>query len=68
MDNSFALDLVEHDSIYVKTIEPASFLGTKPVANPKIIIIGGQPGAGKSKLVEMAMNEFADRLKFKGLR
>lgn len=60
MDNSFAVDESEHERVYTKTIEPASFLGTTSVDKPRIVIIGGQTGAGKTKIVEHSMREFAD--------
>lgn len=58
MDDSFLLTPSERERIYTKIIEPAYFLGTTLVERPKIVIIGGQTGAGKSNLVETSMREF----------
>jgi len=60
MDSSFQLDSSEHVRIYSKIIEPTSFLDTSPVEKPKLLIIGAQTGAGKSKIVELSIKEFAD--------
>lgn len=60
MDTSYQLSTDEHDSIYSNAIEPANFFGVSPVASPRIIIIGGQTGAGKSNVVKMSKREFAD--------
>jgi len=60
MDNSYRLDPSEHERVYAKAIEPASFLDTSPVEQPKITIVGGQTGAGKTRLLELSMKEFDD--------
>ncbi len=59
MDESFKLDERRHQEIY-KRIERESFGDTKPVENPRVIITGGQPGSGKSKLLEQSRELFAD--------
>jgi len=59
MDESFKLDERRHQEIY-KRIERESFGETKPVEHPRVIITGGQPGSGKSKLLEQAREQFAD--------
>jgi predicted ABC-type ATPase len=60
MDNSYRLDPSEHERVYAKAIEPASFLDTSPVEHPKITIVGGQTGAGKTRVLELSMKEFDD--------
>ena len=60
MDSSFELEPFEQERVYRKIIEPASFFGTMPVQKPKAVIIGGQTGAGKSKVVQLSMKEFGD--------
>lgn len=59
MDKSFKLSDRQHNTIYSR-IEKQQFTGTKPVENPRVIITGGQPGSGKSKLIEMSKEHFAD--------
>lgn len=60
MGNSYRLDASLHESVYEEEIEPAYFLTSSPVERPKLIIVGGQPGAGKTKVLEMAKKKFAD--------
>lgn len=59
MDESFKIDERRHQEIY-KRIERESFGDTKPAENPRVIITGGQPGSGKSKLLEQSRELFAD--------
>lgn len=59
MDKSFKLSDRQHQTIYSR-IEKEQFTGTKPVENPRVIITGGQPGSGKSKLIEMSKKDFPD--------
>jgi Ni2+-binding GTPase involved in maturation of urease and hydrogenase len=51
----------EHQAIFEKEIIPALFDGTAVVQRPVAVILGGQPGAGKSPLVEAATVELMDR-------
>ena len=60
MDSSFQLSPSDHNRIYEKIIEPTSFLDTSAVEKPKLVIVGAQTGAGKSKLVGMSVKEFGD--------
>ena len=57
----FKLTTEEHERVFQKLNE--EMLATSlPADNPRIVILGGQPGAGKSILAEIAKNQF-----FKGL-
>ncbi|MCW5824598.1 MAG: zeta toxin family protein [Cyanobacteria bacterium TGS_CYA1] len=60
MDESFRLSADEHKSIFAEVIEPAYFLTSSTVANPKAVIIAGQPGAGKTRVLEVTKSEFPD--------
>lgn len=59
MDKAFQLSDEEHKLKYAE-IEKDSFAGTTPVERPRIVITGGQPGSGKSKLIELSKDEFPD--------
>lgn len=59
-DNRFRLSPGKHAAIYTK-IERHQFNGTTPVDRPLAIILGGQPGAGKSGLLEASKQEFSER-------
>lgn len=59
MEKSFKLTGRQHQTIYSR-IEKEQFTGTSPVENPRVIITGGQPGSGKSKLIEMSKKDFPD--------
>ncbi|NJL70871.1 MAG: AAA family ATPase [Candidatus Competibacteraceae bacterium] len=59
MDESFKLDERRHQEIY-RRIEKEVFGETKPVEHPRVIITGGQPGSGKSKLLEISKEQFPD--------
>lgn len=59
MDQSFKLDEKEHERKY-KEIESDLFRGTHPAAHPRVVIMGGQPGSGKSKLLETSKKLFPD--------
>lgn len=60
MDESYKLDERQHERIY-KRIERAAFAGTSKTDNPRVVITGGQPGSGKSKLLEQSRESFPDR-------
>ena len=49
MDESFKLDKEQHDAVYQK-LEREMLSDSTPSAEPTVVIMGGQPGAGKSKL------------------
>ncbi|ATS24168.1 hypothetical protein PK69_20180 [Xanthomonas phaseoli pv. phaseoli] len=59
-DNRFQLSPRKHATIYEK-IERHQFKDTAPTDQPQAIILGGQPGAGKSGLLEASKQGFADR-------
>ena len=59
MDQSYKLGNNQHLAVYSR-IEKNTFGTTKPVENPRVIITGGQPGSGKSKLLEISKKEFPD--------
>jgi hypothetical protein len=60
MDESFKLSQEEHERIY-KQIETDLFRRTEPSLHPRVVITGGQPGSGKSKLIEQSKKDFPDR-------
>jgi hypothetical protein len=60
MDESFKLSAREHERIY-KKIETDMLRKTEAVLHPQVIITGGQPGSGKSKLLEQSKKDFPDR-------
>lgn len=60
MDKDFKLDEKEHERIYQK-IEKDLFRNKSSVPHPRVFITGGQPGSGKSKLLELSRKEFADK-------
>ena len=51
-NNKFKLSLAEHESVFAD-LNDDTFDGRSPVERPKAVILGGQPGAGKSKLSEI---------------
>eukprot|EP01032_Pedospumella_encystans_P019615 gene19615-22307_t len=57
LDRQFLLTTAKHAAIYRK-IEAHHFSGTTPQDSPKVIILGGQPGAGKSGLLEASKQDF----------
>ncbi len=59
MDKDFKLDDIEHERKY-KEIESDLFRKTSPVSSPRAVIMGGQPGSGKSKLLEASKQLFPD--------
>ncbi len=56
-DRQFPLTAAKHAAIYRK-IEEHHFRGTTPQDKPRAIILGGQPGAGKSGLLEASKQDF----------
>jgi len=44
----------------LKLIKYTLFMGKVPVEQPEVVIIGGQPGAGKSGFIMYSKNEFED--------
>ncbi len=61
MDDSYQLSAEQHEAIF-KRLERKMLAESKESTFPRIVITGGQPGAGKSKLIEIAKEHiFPDR-------
>jgi hypothetical protein len=58
--SDFKLDPGTHESVYAD-IEYDVFKGLTASSQPRVIISGGQPGSGKSRLVSDSQKEFVDR-------
>ncbi|MBQ8871008.1 MAG: zeta toxin family protein [Alphaproteobacteria bacterium] len=54
LPDKYKLDITEHNKILDK-IRTFLFSDKKPVQNPQIYILGGQPGAGKSVLTQRVL-------------
>lgn len=59
MDETWKLDDSQHRRTYGR-IERENFGDSQPVDNPQVVITGGQPGSGKSKLLEQSRELFPD--------
>lgn len=59
MDESFKLSEADHDRYY-RDIEADLLAPRRPVSHPRVVITGGQPGSGKSKLLEQSRKDFPD--------
>lgn len=59
MDQDFKLDEKTHEQTY-RIIEKNLFQNTHSAAHPRVVIMGGQPGSGKSKLLEASRELFPD--------
>lgn len=59
-DNQFPFNQKKFAAKYEK-IERRHFKDTEPVVRPLCVILGGQPGAGKSGLLEASKQDFIDR-------
>lgn len=59
MSKDFTLDAKEHERKY-QEIERDLFEGTHPASHPCVVIMGGQPGSGKSRLLEASRDLFLD--------
>jgi len=57
----YSLPPKRHDEIFKWDIAPDVFADAKTAAQPKAIVFGGQPGAGKSAAVDDAISEFAGK-------
>lgn len=57
MDPNFKLDQETHDQVYAE-IELEAFNLTCAVEQPRVIVTGGQPGSGKSTLIENSKKDF----------
>lgn len=47
----------EHNRIFKQEIKPDTIQGLEPVLRPKMFMLGGQPGAGKTKVREAITNQ-----------
>lgn len=59
MDESFKLNEADHEKYY-RDIETDLLAHSRPVSHPRVVITGGQPGSGKSRLLEQSKNDFPD--------
>jgi predicted ABC-type ATPase len=59
MVESFKLSSADHER-YFRDIETDLMRHTQPVSQPIVVITGGQPGSGKSKLLEQSKKDFSD--------
>jgi|GEM_PF-1131684 len=57
--DQYKLNEAKHQSIFEQRIQSDLFSSVTPVNHPVAVILGGQPGAGKSVLVKKAMNQLA---------
>ena len=57
--DQYRLSEPEHQRIYEYEIRPVLFRKPVPVHEPVAVILGGQPGAGKSASIVVAVNELA---------
>lgn len=60
MDVSYKLPNEEHERLYQQLLQNQFSHSTRN-KNPSIVILGGQPGCGKSGLIELGQNTFPDR-------
>lgn len=58
MTESFQLPDSENQRVYQEEIEPLYFSRTQPTEKPRAVIIGGQPGAGKTRVLSISKREF----------
>lgn len=57
MDESFKLSEADHEKYY-RDIEADLLAKSRSVLHPRVVITGGQPGSGKSKLLEQSKKDF----------
>ncbi|MBV8590650.1 MAG: zeta toxin family protein, partial [Acetobacteraceae bacterium] len=57
-----SLSLSEHKRIFEREIKPDNLEGLEPVLRPKMFMLGGQPGAGKSNVREAITKKFPNAL------
>lgn len=60
MARSYKLSAEEHTRIFEEEIVPALMGFSQPSKRPHAILVGGQPGAGKSTVMRLSMREFKD--------
>lgn len=53
------LDAETSESVYQKQVRPYLFQGAQRATNPRLVIVGGQPGCGKTAAVMRAASELA---------
>lgn len=59
MDDSYKLSKEEHELIYQQILK-SEFGSSTSNENPSIVILGGQPGCGKSGIIQLSKNDFSD--------
>jgi hypothetical protein len=59
MDAKVEITRSIQENIYVELVKEMESY-TKPVGNPEIVILGGQPGCGKGRLISLAKERFPD--------
>lgn len=47
------------EGVYRDIVGPAQFDGVRSSSNPVLLLVGAQPGAGKTRAMRMAMAEYA---------
>lgn len=57
MDRTYKLSQDQHEKVY-KRLEKDMLAKSAPSARPVAVILGGQPGSGKSKLIDIAMRSY----------
>lgn len=57
MDRAYKLSENQHEAVY-KRLERDMLAKSTPGSGPVVVILGGQPGAGKSKLIDIAMRDY----------
>ena len=57
-----SLSLSEHKRIFEREIKPDNLEGLEPVLRPKMFMLGGQPGAGKSNVRQAITKKFPNAL------
>jgi len=59
--DQYRLDEAKHQAIFEQRIKPDLFASATSVNYPVAVILGGQPGSGKSALIRKALNEMKQR-------
>lgn len=55
-ENKYKLSSADHERVY-QELEAEMLSSTTPADEPRVVILGGQPGAGKSNLIKLAQQE-----------
>lgn len=61
MTSSYQLSPEDHQRIYQELLYREIECSTNPVEHPSIVILGGQPGCGKSGMIELSEEEYPNR-------